>query len=64
MTVTDRLEGWKAIAAHLGVTERTARMREKMGGIRVVRERPWPCARKAFVAATPDMLRPPTDVLQ
>lgn len=64
MTATDRLEGWKAIAAHLGIDERTARRRERMGGIRVLRERPWPGARKTFVAATPEMLRPPTDVLQ
>lgn len=64
MTTTDRIEGWKAIAAHLGIDERTARRRERLGGIRVLRERPWPGARKTFVAATPEMLRPPTEVLQ
>ena len=65
MTTHDnRIEGWKGIAAYLGVGVRTARRREKMGGIRVVRERPWPTARKEYVSATPEMLRPPTNVLQ
>lgn len=60
----DRIEGWKGIAAYLGVDERTAKRREKMGGIRVARHPPWPGARKVFVSATPDMLQPPTNVLQ
>lgn len=65
MTTHDnRIEGWKGIAAYLGVTERTARTRERMGGIKVVRQQPWPGARKVFVSATPDMLQPPTSVLQ
>lgn len=59
MTTTDRIEGWKAIAAHMGVTVPTAQKRAKMGGITVIRELPWPGAKKAFVSATPDMLRLP-----
>lgn len=48
-----RLEGWGAIALHLGVSERTAQRRASHGGIRVHRVAPWPGARKSFVWADP-----------
>ena len=51
-----RLEGWGAIALHLGVDVKTAQRRERKGGLRVHRASPWPGARKAFVWADPSEL--------